>query len=396
VEGGGEVPVLRFSLGHQYGCVRRLEWCPSLGNQEGRMGLLAAACGDGTVRVWAIPCLESIKEEALMFVREADISLVCGEKVGQCLALSWYKGPGHNYIAASFSSGMVCIWYLASRSCLLKKGSTLLPVQSWLAHTGSVTGVCLCPGQEEEPRYLISGGSDRCYRFWDLRDLAVPLQEVKRGLVSGVKWIPGWNGGSVSYDDVYLQGHTQTIIAETGYYSTKPSPVLAQNSSVLDQDLSTWAGTMAIGTAGGEVVVFALPPLDRAMEHDKNLGQRRTYVYRTEVDCETKEQADLRLYENLKEVSKIKYLDMPITKSAVDDMSSKDMVRVRVSERMDMEDLTCFPLASITRVAWNNNLGSHLWLASGGQSGLVRAHCVQVLHTPRMKEVLREVVGEMI
>jgi len=395
MEGGGDSPVLQFSVGHHYGCVREVEWCPSLGRDLGRLGLIGAACGDGSVRVWTIPSLDKVQEDGVLYIREADMSLVCGEeKVGQCLTLSWYKGPGHNYIAASFSSGLVCIWYLATMSSLLKNGSTLLPVQSWLAHTGSVTGLSLCPGEEEKPKYLITGGSDRCYRFWDLTNVAVPLQEVKRGLVSGVKWIPGWNGGSVTYDDVYLQGHTQSIITETGYYSTKPSPVLAQNSSVLDQDMSHWVGTIAIGTAAGELVVFAVPPLDRNLEHDKNLGQRRTYVYRTEVAKDTKEQMDLRKYEDMKEVSMLKFIDMPITKSTMDISTMKDMVRVRVAERMDVEDLTCFPLASITKVAWNNNLGSQLWLVSGGQSGLVRAHCVQVLNTVRIKEALKEVVME--
>jgi len=394
VEGARQEPTLKFSLGHHFGCVKEIEWCPSLGRELGRQGLIAAACGDGSVRLWTIPSLDSVKGEGMMYVREPDMSLVCGEKIGQCLALSWYRGPGHNYIAASYSSGLVCLWYLATMSSLLKDGSTLLPVQSWLAHTGSVTGLSICPGEEERPKYLITGGSDRCYRFWDLNNVAVPLQEVKRGLVSGVAWIPGWNGGSVTYDDVYLQGHTQSIITETGYYTTKPSPVLAQNSSVLDQDMSHWIGTIAIGTAAGELVVFAIPPLDRSLEHDKNLGQRRTYVYRTEMTRESKEQLDLRQYENMKDVSLIKYIDMPITKSTVEMSTTKDMVRVRVAERMDMEDLTCFPLSSITKVAWNNNLGSQLWLVSGGQSGLVRAHCVQVLNTVRVKEALKEVEGE--
>ena len=146
--------------------------CPSLGREEGKLGLLAAACGDGSVRVWAIPSLNSMQDEGMIYEKEADMSLVLWEKVvGQCLALSWYRGSGHNYIAASFSSGIVTIWHLATMSTLLRDGFTILPMQTRLAHTGSVSGLSLCPGDEEEPRYLITGGSDRCYRFWDLRDL---------------------------------------------------------------------------------------------------------------------------------------------------------------------------------------------------------------------------------
>jgi len=58
--GGGE----RWAeLLHDGGGVLDLEWCPS-GNaaaaaggegELGRMGLLAAACADGAIRVWALP-----------------------------------------------------------------------------------------------------------------------------------------------------------------------------------------------------------------------------------------------------------------------------------------------------------------------------------------------------
>jgi hypothetical protein len=343
--------------------------------------LLGAACGDGTVRVWAIPTMDTVQEEGRIYQKEAYMSLVCGEeeKVGECLSLSWYRGPGHNHIAASFSSGLVTMWDMATTSTLLREGSTFLPRQTWLAHTGSVTGLSLCPGEEEVPRYLVTGGSDRCYRFWDLRDTGVALQEVKRGLVSGVRWLAGCSAASVSYDDVYLQGHTQTIITETGYYSSRSHPVIAQNSSVLDQDMSHWVGSIAIGTAAGELVVFVVPPVDKNMEHDKNLGQRKTYVFRTEVNKEVMEEKDLRQYKSMREAATIKYLDMQGKKAGLKGFSKDDIKRVRVAERMDMEDLTCFPLASITRVAWNNNLGSQLWLASGGQAGLVRVHCVQAL-----------------
>ena len=196
----------------------------------------------------------------------------------------------------------------------------------------------------------------------------------------------------MSYDDVYLQGHTQTLITETGYNSTRSHPVIAQNSSVLDQAMSHWAGSLAISTAAGELIVFVVPPLDRSMEHDKNVGQRRTYVFRTEVDKEIKEEVNLREYQNMREACTIRYVDVPVKTVGKNVCPTEEIKRVRVAERMGKEDLTCFPLASITRLAWNNNLGHQLWLASGGQAGLVRAHCVAALNTETVKEVFREVM----
>ena len=125
------------------------------------------------------------------------------------MALSWYRGPGHNHIAASFSSGLVSIWDLSTTSPLLRReGRVVLPWQTWLAHAGSVTSLCLYPGVEDSPMYLVTGGSDRFYRMWDLRGAMVPVQECQRGLVTGVGWLPGWNAACVAYDDLYLQGFT--------------------------------------------------------------------------------------------------------------------------------------------------------------------------------------------
>ena len=87
----------------------------------------------------------------------------------------------------------------------------------------------------------------------------------------------------------------------------------------------------------------------------QNLGHRKTHVLSTEVNKEAKKEPDLRMYESRREAS----------------------------------PMTCIPLASIMRVAWNNNLGLQLWMASGGQAGLVRA-----LDTGEVGKVLREVVED--
>ena len=57
----------------------------------------------------------------------------------KCLALSWYRGPGHNHIAASFSAVLVSIWDWDTTSTLLRKeGRAVLPWQIWLAHAAEL------------------------------------------------------------------------------------------------------------------------------------------------------------------------------------------------------------------------------------------------------------------
>ena len=388
-----EAPVFQFGLGHRYGRVGEVTWCPSGGWDSHRLGLLAAACADGTVRVWAVPRPEHVVKEAV-YSGEATLSLHSGgEEVGQCSGLSWHRGPGHRHLAACFSSGMVCVWDLASESSLLRTSpSSLLPHHSWLAHAGSVTGVSLCPDTSVLARHLVTGGTDRCYRFWDLRDTSAPLQEIKRGLVTGVSWLPGWAAASVCYDDVFLQAHTQTLIAESGFQTTRSQPVIAQNSGVWGLHTSPWLGAVAVGTAAGEVIVFVVPPSDRSMEHDKNVCQRRCYVYRTELEVEAKGEEDRREYGAMREAT-LGYRDLASGRPGGGDCPLEETRRVRCAERMDQEDLACYPLAMVTRVAWSPNLESHLELASGGQAGLVRLHRLRVLETAAVRQAVREVEG---
>ena len=377
-------PVFLFGLGHTSGNVWGLEWCPSGGQG---LGLLAAGCSDGSVRIWRVPDPDQVRTGGL-YLAAPGLSLLCpGEQPGQCLGLSWYRGPGHQYLASCHASGLVSTWHLTSSSPLLRQGESLGPVQTWLAHHGSVTGASLCPGAEEEPRYLITGGTDRCYKFWDLRDTSVPIQEVKRGLVSDVKWISGWSGAGVSFDDVYLQSHTQSLLAETGYHSTKSHPVISQNSSVTGMTLSHWLGSMAVATAAGELIIFVMPSMDRSLEHDKNLGQRRAYVFRTETVCDG-DQAESRDYEAAMRSARLVYHDNGLHLTSKPVSSAEEVRRVRVAELMDTEDLTMFPISSLTSVAWNNSPGHQTMLASGGQAGLVRVHDLQALRTAEIEKVL--------
>ena len=48
-------PVLDLGLAHDYGRVWSLAWCPSGCYDDERLGLLAAACSDGTIRLFTIP-----------------------------------------------------------------------------------------------------------------------------------------------------------------------------------------------------------------------------------------------------------------------------------------------------------------------------------------------------
>jgi hypothetical protein len=69
-----EVPKLLCVLGHKWGIIRQLVWCPS-GSYDpanGKLGLLAAACADGTVRI--IPICRPNSGETLLNAKVENIS----------------------------------------------------------------------------------------------------------------------------------------------------------------------------------------------------------------------------------------------------------------------------------------------------------------------------------
>ena len=54
-EAAGFTPQLDMCVGQPYGRVWAMEWCPSGCYDDKRLGVLASACSDGTVRLTPVP-----------------------------------------------------------------------------------------------------------------------------------------------------------------------------------------------------------------------------------------------------------------------------------------------------------------------------------------------------
>ena len=58
-------PVLELLLAHSYGRIWSLTWCPSGCYDNSRLGALAAACSDGSVRLFSVPHPQSLPDTLL-------------------------------------------------------------------------------------------------------------------------------------------------------------------------------------------------------------------------------------------------------------------------------------------------------------------------------------------
>ena len=234
-------PKMTIGIVHNYGKIWCVKWCPSgcedldqsntvLSNKNylSRLGLLATACSDGSIRIFSIPKLSNLVDKGedcvLYKARASSILTLChsgivlkeGSSNPACLSLSWYKGKGHRVLGGAYADGNIALWDIQTKSILLKSqcnttaGTIIYPYMFFRAH---LTGVkisldfgteslgdalemqCISPNATNEdcfyPRYLVSGSSDRVFAVWDLSDgvtagsmgSIVPIRQFRRHLI---------------------------------------------------------------------------------------------------------------------------------------------------------------------------------------------------------------------
>ena len=229
---------MKLGLVHDFGKIWCLKWCPSGcettkdGNISGsnlpRLGILAASCSDGSVRLISIPQLSYVtneEEECVLYkVKMKSVITLCHNGINlkdktlnpACLSISWFKSLGHRVIAGAYSDGNISIWDIETKSILLKTqgnahmGPVIYPYMFFRAHLTGVK-ISLDLGTESLndaaksvdklktsdnedcffPRYLATGSSDRVFAIWDLSDgvtagsmgTIVPIRQFRRHLI---------------------------------------------------------------------------------------------------------------------------------------------------------------------------------------------------------------------
>nr|CAD7403599.1 unnamed protein product [Timema poppensis] len=282
-------PKLVLGLAHEFGAIWQLEWCPSgcydvetPEDRLRRLGLLAAACSDGTVRIFSVcfpdKLLETHADNAPLFKTEPAVTLVLDPvdkvKLGganyQCTRISWFKGKNHRYalgliesdlrpalklhsagptssqygmypmyvccdrsiLAGGFSNGMVALWDLATESSFLRRvtgaARILSPYMTFGPHIGAVTALSLSPF--EDGRYLMTGSTDCTTKVWDLDDVTIPVSFGRKGFVTDGLWLQHWVAHVTSFDDAYSMTHTNGTLSTMRNFGYSLYPLLAQNS----------------------------------------------------------------------------------------------------------------------------------------------------------------------
>ncbi|NXN29249.1 TF3C2 factor, partial [Nycticryphes semicollaris] len=425
-QGSADVAGLAYAIATDHGCVWDMKFCPSGAwelptaprepPQMSRLGLLAVAFSDGKVLVYALPhpgalrCAKDTQVKGrksratgqghrhhptcIATLQVGSVQAGSVSECGQCFSLSWMPSKPHHHLAAGFYDGTVALWNLLTKSLLQcvhqPDGSLkLYPFRCFLAHDHAVRSIEWC---KADSNFLVTAGSDRKIKFWDLRRLYEPINSIKRFLSTEVAWLLPYNGVTVAQDNCYASyGLCGIHYIDAGYLGFKAYFVAPRKGTVWSISGSDWLNTVAAGDITGELLAAVLPDLAINPLNVKRSSDRRFPVYKADLLPGAGETAlpKTRRYSEMVTKSYIRFRDTDL-RSFKNFPSREPMRRMHSQEAKAELSLDRLQLESLHKVRFSPNLDSHGWLVSGGQAGIVRAHCLAGLATAVSHRLLPE------
>ncbi|KAM8953325.1 general transcription factor 3C polypeptide 2 [Pelodytes ibericus] len=441
--GSGSRAVFSYGLAMDHGCIWDMKFCPSGGwelpstpkksSQMARLGILATAFSSGYIEIYSLPHPESLYTHRKAQVKGSlsDDLTVCqvdcvvrlqvgsikschlGEN-GQCFTLAWLPSVPHNYLAAGFYDGTVSIWDLKTKSVLqrVRQGRVIkqYPFHSFLAHDHAVRNIEWC---KADSHFLVTGGTDRRLKFWDLRRIHEPIHNIKRFQSTEISWLLPYCGVLVAQDNCYAShGLCGIHYVDSGFLGYKPFFVTPRKGTVWSISGSDWLSSLTAGDVTGEVIVIVLPNFNVQSISSKRPGDRRFPLYKTaflphapappDISSPVTEPlagplAESSEWEHFKPKSfraaagrfGLRFQDMDLRH--FHRLASREPVkRMHVNETKGDLNMERVQLEAVHRVRFCPNLEAHAWVASAGHSGLVRLHCIQGLVSPVAWKLIQE------
>ncbi|XP_028408140.1 uncharacterized protein LOC114530729 isoform X2 [Dendronephthya gigantea] len=393
-----------FGIVYDYGPLWDIRWCPSRAwdkssPQTGelrRLGLLALACADGKVRIFSVPFpgsllendagtdSESSPENSLyrvvphLVLSPGSLCRKYRDECGAAWKLSWQPIYGHKKIIASYTDGTVAVWDLETKNPVLKSTSEdglterVFPISHFQAHDSVIRSLAWCPS---EPNYIATGGYDRLIKIWDLRHHSQPVLCFAKALSYHLTW--PMHLGILLYNTDSMNRVKGTRCLD--YYASSRSEkysghvtfsYVSQNASAWDNDYSNWINVVAGVDAAGAISINHLTPA-LAQKNRKNV---KVPLFRALFEPTTEHQDPTISAEDLQNKAKETNEEYPFK------IVFKDIHPFAVNRggKYPLFDDEAFVMpnqpthTALHKVRWNPNFSSYYWLATGGQSGLVR------------------------
>ncbi|XP_075451321.1 general transcription factor 3C polypeptide 2 [Ascaphus truei] len=375
----------------------------------------------GSVAVCHPPCGHFSAVPSLVFQVDCVARLQMGSiraatpgENGQCFTLAWLPSKPHQYLAAGFYDGTVSIWDLKTTSVLqrVRQGRVIkqYPFHSFLAHDHAVRSIEWC---KADSNFLVTGGSDRRLKFWDLRRLYEPINNIKRFQSTEISWLLPYCGVVVAQDNCYAShGLCGIHYVDSGFLGYKPYFVTPRKGTVWSISGSDWLSALSAGDVTGEVIVIVLPNLNVHSINTKRPANRRFPIYKADflphapsppedphsgTELPAGPLAESSDWDHFKPKSfraavgrfSLVFRDMDLRN--FHHLPSREPVkRMHANETKGDLNMERVQLEGIHKVRFNPNLDSYAWLASAGHSGLIRIHCIQGLTSPVGWKLIQE------
>ncbi|XP_033505045.1 general transcription factor 3C polypeptide 2 [Epinephelus lanceolatus] len=382
--------------------------------------------------------------EGVLTLKLGALKALRHERSGQVLSMDWLPEKPHNIMAIGFYDGVVGLWDLCTKSALLRvressMSLSLLPYRCLLAHDHAVRALAFCPAS----RYLlVTAGEDRYIKTWDLRRLYNPITVQKRYLTNEIYWPLNAPGLLLAQENAYAAYGSQGV----HYFDHYMRAIFAipRTASLWSISYTDWMNSVVTADSLGEVILSLLPQICSSPQYIKRTLERRFPVYLTslvlhdtteeqnqemggveEEGCDVEEQeggeaegADagseggneddnengsnggrdrknqcppLRFHTYKEAVKKylLQHMDSDMRTFAGGEKQTlwKRMKDTEVKRKLNLDEK---PLGALHKVRFNPNMCCHNWIATGGQTGLVRLICLRSMISPHAKKMIRE------
>ncbi|KAK6297436.1 hypothetical protein J4Q44_G00320190 [Coregonus suidteri] len=435
-------PRLAYGIAQDKGFVWNLKWCPGgawelpTTNRKAphmpRMGLLAASTSDGHITIYSLPHPDTLlarrkhtakggasptlmicQVQGVITLKRGSFKTNHDEKNNQVLSMDWLPVKPHNILAAGFYDGTVALWDLSSKSILQRvrapdRSFTLYPYHCFIAHDNATRALSFCHASRD---LMVTAGDDRLVKMWDLRRTWEPCQSFKRFLSTEAAWPLHWAGVFISQESAYATfGQHGLNYFDSGYLGFKPLFLVPRKGTMWSLSISDWLNTAVTADTVGDVIMVLLPNLFNNPCYLKRSIDRRFPVFRTEMvqlkegveeneggvgeegSGSTSNGTSHHIPQTYRETANKYYLhyhdmDMRTFKNVQNRAPWKHM---QAAEAKGGLGLDLMPLASLTKVRFNPNLCAQSWVLSGGQAGLVRAHCLRAMNSSHINKMVQE------
>lgn len=372
----------RLCLDVECGPLWQLRWAPGVGSDQW-LGALAAACGDGCVRIYLLPTRANLRQvldkkssKARHYTAPAAVQLcLFGGAVSPCLRVQWSRASDRCVVTAGFGDGTLAVWHVSTCNPLLQDsgdgGRIVYPIQVLDAHCGHVSALCTAPRGDS---FVFSGGRDRQLHVWDLEEpCRLPRVITKnRPPATDASWPgpgPGTRKLTVSFDHSLHAGTASTTIMDT---------VVPQNDMGLFTLLANCCSVAThaargLAAAGGESGVLAVAQWRHLLVTKHKAGWRQCLMRANVVD--TREASDdsdtpcddVARYTSMCQYGVVHFCDVDRR------YASSEALHLEQQLHLDGSWIVNYPFVSLNALSWSENSrrASDL-LAVGMECGFVR------------------------